>query len=92
MTGRNRCVRPKRAVISAERLDRYLTSQLQKLPGFDAVTVSAGYRLRTPDVDGCNWSGDVVPVHGVRAPPAEEIAARLQPIVRAARARFNISE
>jgi hypothetical protein len=84
--------RSKRAVISADRLDRYLTRRLHKIPGFDKVSVSAGYRLRAPDADGCNWSGDVVPVHGVRAPPSEVIAATLRPIVQDARARYNLSE
>ena len=92
MTGRTRRAQRERRIISAKRLDRYLTAQLQKLPGFAEVTVSAGYRLCEPDADGCNWSGEVVPVHGVRAPPAQEIVARLQPIVRAARARYNMSE
>lgn len=81
-----------RWVVPAEKLDRYLTDELHKLPGFEMVTVFAGYRLRAPDHEGCNWSGEVVPVHGVRAPPAEEIAAALRPIVRSARARFNMDE
>lgn len=82
----------KRVFISATELDQYLTEQLQKVPGFEQISVSAGYRLRTPDADGCNWSGDVVPLHGKRAPPPEVIAETLRPIVRHARARFNISE
>jgi hypothetical protein len=81
-----------RCVVPAEKLDRYLTDELHKLPGFDAVSVYAGYRLRAPDDEGCNWSGEVVPVHGVRAPPAEQIEAALRPIVRTARARFNMGE
>jgi hypothetical protein len=81
-----------RCVVPAARLDRYLTDELHKLPGFDMVTVYAGYRLRAPDDEGCNWSGAVIPVHGVRAPPREEIAAALRPIVRTARARFNMDE
>jgi hypothetical protein len=81
-----------RVSISAETLDDILTEELHRVPGFEAVRVSAGYRLRAPDAEGCNWSGRVVPVHGVRAPPSEAIAAALSPIVRLARARYNISE
>jgi len=83
---------PKRAAISPEKLDCYLTDQLHKVPGFEAVDISAGYRLRAPDDEGCNWSGKVVALHGLRAPLAEDIAAALRPIVRAARAHFNLSE
>jgi len=54
--------------------------------------VSAGYRLRATDENGCNWSGDVVPMYGIRAPLASLIAAVLRPIVRAAQARFNLSD
>ena len=82
----------KRAAISPERLDCYLTEQLHKVPGFEAVDISAGYRLRAPDDEGCNWSGKVVALHGLRAPLAEDIAAALRPIVRGARARFNLTE
>jgi hypothetical protein len=92
MKARNRYRSATRAIISAQRLDQYLTRELHKVPGFHAVSVSAGYRLRAPDAEGCNWSGEVVPVHGVRAPPPEVIAATLRPIVRDARARFNLSE
>jgi hypothetical protein len=82
----------KRVTISAARLDEYLTEQLHESAGFENVRLSAGYRLRTPDVDGCNWSGHVFPVHGTRGPTSEEIADAARPIVKAARARFNISE
>jgi hypothetical protein len=81
-----------RVVISPQQLDHYLTAELHKVPGFAGVTVHAGYRLREPDADGCNWSGHAVPLHGVRAPPADVIEATLRPIVRNARARFNLSE
>jgi hypothetical protein len=81
-----------REEIPASRLDRYLTQQLHRVPGFDAVDVSAAYRLSAPDARGCNWSGNVVLVHGSRAPLPEVVAAALRPIVRAARARFNMSE
>jgi len=83
---------PQRTVVSAEQLDQYLTNELHKIPGFAGITVHAGYRLREPDADGCNWSGHAVPLHGVRAPPPEVIEATLRPIVRHARARFNLSE
>ena len=56
------------------------------------MSVSAGYRLRATDENGCNWSGDVVPMYGIRAPLASLIAAVLRPIVRAAQARFNLSD
>ncbi|HEU4627334.1 MAG TPA: hypothetical protein VFS52_21440 [Steroidobacteraceae bacterium] len=82
----------KRAAISPEKLDRYLTDRLHEVPGFEAVDISAGYRLRVPDDEGCNWSGKVVALHGLRAPLADDIAVALRPIVRAARARFNLSE
>jgi hypothetical protein len=59
---------------------------------FETVRVSAGYRLRAPDASGCNWSGQVVAIHGLRAPAREIIEAALRPIVKAARARFNLSE
>jgi hypothetical protein len=83
---------PRRAAISAAKLDCYLTDQLHKVPGFEAVDIAAGYRLRAPDDEGCNWSGKVVALHGLRAPLADDIAKALRPIVRAARARFNLSE
>jgi hypothetical protein len=92
MTCRTRYSGRWREEISAEHLDEYLTRELQKVPGFEAVSVSAGYRLRSTDDEGCNWSGDVVPVHGVRAPLPEVIAQALQPIVKTAQARFNLSE
>jgi hypothetical protein len=62
------------------------------VPGFETVSVSAGYRLRATDEEGCNWSGDVVPMYGMRAPLATDIAEVLRPIVKAAQARFNLSE
>jgi hypothetical protein len=82
----------KRTTLSPTKLDQYLTGELHKTPGFEAVDLSAGYRLRGPDVDGCNWSGDVIPIRGMRAPAPERIADALRPIIRAARARFNLSE
>lgn len=82
----------RRVAIPADTLDDILTTELHRLPGFEAVDVSAGYRLSAPDEEGCNWSGRVVPVHGVRAPPSDAIAAALTPIVRSARARYNLSE
>jgi hypothetical protein len=84
--------RSTRAVISPGRLDRHLTARLRRSGAFETVRVSAGYRLRVPDASGCNWSGRVVPIHGLRAPAPEIIEAALRPIVQAARARFNISE
>jgi hypothetical protein len=87
-----RRARRERKTIPATKLDRYLTAQLHKRPGFERVDVSAGYRLRAPDAEGCNWSGQVVALHGVRAPAADLIAATLAPIVRSARERFNLSE
>ncbi len=81
-----------RAVVDASQVDRYLTIQLRKMPGFGTVSISVGYRLRAPDEEGCNWSGAVVPVCGRHAPEAGVIAAALPPIVRAARARFNLKE
>jgi hypothetical protein len=38
--------------LSAVALDRYLTDQLHKTAGFDAVHLEAGYRLRAPDAHG----------------------------------------
>ena len=81
-----------REEIPASRLDQYLTRQLHRVPGFDAVDVSAGYRLSVPDAGGCNWSGNVVLLYDRCAPRPELTAAALRPIVRAARARFNMSE
>ncbi len=81
-----------RESVAPARLDRYLTRQLRKMPGFETVSVSAGYRLRAPDEDGCNWSGDVVPMYGAHASHADIVCRRLRPIVRAAKARFNLSE
>jgi hypothetical protein len=82
----------RRVAISAEMLDDILTQALHRVPGFEAVDVSAGYRLSGPDEEGCNWSGRVVALHSVRAPPSEAIAAALSPIVRSARGRYNLSE
>jgi hypothetical protein len=77
---------------SAAALDRYLTEQLHKTAGFEAVRLAAGYRLRAPDALGCNWSGDVTAIHGTRAPLSATLAAALCPLVKDARARFNLSE
>ena len=81
-----------RESVPPARLDRYLTRQLRKTPGFETVSVSAGYRLRAPDEDGCNWSGDVVPMYGAYFSHADIVCNRLRPIVKAAKARFNLSE
>ena len=81
-----------RAEVPASQVDRYLTRRLHKLPGFGAVSISAGYRLRTPDEEGCNWSGAVVPVCGSHAPQTSIIVAALPPLVEAAKARFNLKE
>ena len=81
-----------RALISPHRLDRYVTGELHKLPGFESISVSVGYRLRVADENGCNWSGDLVPRYGRGAPTAATVTAALRPIARAARARFNLSE
>jgi hypothetical protein len=86
------CRSAERIPITPGRLDRYLTRKLHEVPGFEAVSVSAGYRLRATDENGCNWSGDVVPMYGIRAPLASRITAVLRPIVRAAQARFNLSD
>jgi hypothetical protein len=48
--------------------------------------------LNAPDVQGRNWSGDVVLLRGPGAPPTEVIEAALGPIVGWARERFNLSE
>lgn len=82
----------KRTSISAVRLDRHLTARLHQSGAFESVRLSAGYRLRVPDASGCNWSGRVVAMHGLRAPSQEIIEAALRPIVEAARAQFNLSE
>lgn len=83
----------KRTIISAVRLDRHLTERLrQSARAFETVRLAAGYRLRANDASGCNWSGHVVPMHGLRAPSHEIIETALRPIVAAARARFNLSE
>jgi len=81
-----------RAPITADRLDRHVTGELHKLDGFDAVTVSVGYRLRAVDESGCNWTGDLVPRYGAGAPGGDVVAAALRPIARAAQARYNLSE
>jgi hypothetical protein len=81
-----------RVRITPGRLDRYLTRKLHELRGFETVSVSAGYRLRATDENGCNWSGDVVAMYGIRAPLATDIAAALRPIVKAAQSRFNLSD
>jgi hypothetical protein len=82
----------KRTIISAVRLDRHLTTKLRQSGAFETVRLSAGYRLRASDASGCNWSGHVVAIHGLRAPSQEIIEAALRPIVEAARARFNLRE
>jgi hypothetical protein len=81
-----------RITVPAARLDRYLTEYLRRTPGFEAVDLSAGYRLSAPDVHGRNWSGDVVHLRGPGAPASEIIEAALRPIVCRARERFNLSE
>jgi hypothetical protein len=81
-----------RRVVSAPKLDRYLTAELHKRIGFEMIRLAAGYRLRRADAEGCNWSGNVTAIHGLRSPSSERIAAALRPIVGAARARFNLSE
>lgn len=81
-----------RALVTADQLDRYVTGELHKLDGFDAVTVSVGYRLREVDDNGRNWTGDLVPCFGRGAPSVDTVAAALRPIARAARARYNLSE
>jgi hypothetical protein len=92
MKHRHRSRQGCRAEIPAWELDRYLTRQLHKTPGFDSVSLSAGYRLRQTDEDGCNWSGAVVAMCGRATPEASTIAAALPPLVEAARARFNLKE
>ena len=82
----------RRVIISAARVDRYLTARLRQGGAFGTVRLSAGYRLRTPDASGCNWSGRVVAIHGPGGPTPETLAAALRPIIVAARARFNLSE
>jgi hypothetical protein len=76
-----------RAVVAASQVDRYLTKQLRKMPGFGWVTV---FERRTKK--RCNGSGAVVPVGGFHAPEASVIAAALSPFVKAARARFDLKE
>jgi hypothetical protein len=78
--------------VPASQVDRYVTRRLRESNGFGAVNISVGYRLRTPDEEGCNWSGAAVPMCGVHAPAASIIAAKLPPLVKAARARFNLKE
>ena len=96
MTSQMNCYNSSQAAerlpITPGRLDRYLTRKLHEVPGFETVSVSAGYRLSVTDANGCNWSGDAVPMYGIRAPLATLIATALRPIVKAAQARFNLSE
>ena len=92
VAARTRIPNMKRITISAASLDQYLTEQLRRTSGFEDISLAAGYRLRTTDADGCNWSGDVVPLRGIRGPSSEVIAEALRPIVKTARARFNLSE
>jgi len=82
----------KRISVAAVDLDRYLNQRLHRVRGFENIRLSAGYRLSTPDSDGCNWSGDVTCMHGPRAPAREAIDAALRPIVADARARFNLGD
>jgi len=82
----------KRETISAVALDKYLTRELHKTAGFEMVRLSAGFRLRVPDKKGCNWSGNITHIHGIRAPSCEKIDAALAPIVKVARERFNMAE
>ena len=84
--------RNERATVSAGWLDAYLNAHLRRVPGLGGVTIYAGYRLSSPDADGCNWSGTVTPIADARAPSTELIDAALMPIVQNARARFNLSE
>jgi hypothetical protein len=81
-----------REPIAAARLDRYLTGQLQKMAGFEKVAVSVGYRLCAADKDGCNWSGHVVPMYDTHCSVADIVSERLRPFIKAAQARFNLSE
>jgi hypothetical protein len=81
-----------RQPIPAAHIDRYLTRQLHKMPGFEKVAVSVGYRLRAADEDGCNWSGHVVPMYDTHFSHADSVSRRLRPFIKAAQARFNLSE
>lgn len=91
-TLRTRTRRYERSTVSARWLDEYLNGQLHRVPGLNGVTIYAGYRLSSPDADGCNWSGTVAPIADARAPSTDRIDAALTPIVKNARARFNLSE
>jgi hypothetical protein len=89
---RSSLARNRRQFVSASELDAYLTAQLRRTGGFGTVRIAAGYRLQRDDANGCNWSGDVTVIQGMRSPASDVIAAALRPIVGVARARFNLSE
>ncbi len=92
MRSRKRSTPVARESVAAARVDRYLTRQLHKTPGFERVAVSVGYRLQVPDEDGCNWSGHVVPMYETHCSLADMVSERLRPFIKTARARFNLSE
>lgn len=79
-----------RTSVPMDVLAEWLTSELRKFDGCDECEVTAVYRLREPDKEGCNWSMDGPPVRATGVPP-EILRPALADVVARAKERFNVS-
>jgi hypothetical protein len=74
-----------RAEISA-----WLNQELHKHRGCEESRATVQYELREPDVDGCNWSRDLIVNYG--RDDRVLVNQHLRPLFEEARKRFNVRE
>lgn len=78
----------KRQIVSKEKLQAWLTAELQKVEDCNECTVGGIMALQQPDEDGCNWSDSIVVSTG--GVPLHYFKPHLDVIMANARARFNV--
>jgi len=83
--------RPLRKLVTRAELNRILTREARKIEGYEDATLRVQYVYRDPDESGCNWSPDVMFNAGKNGLIADSVSS-IGPIVRDARARYNIQE
>ena len=78
----------KKAIISKEELQTWLTIEIRKFEGCEECSFMGIIPLRQPDEFGCNWSADIVlKMTGV---PPEIYRPAFESVMAEARRKFNI--
>ena len=79
-----------REIITMDELSAWLTRVVEKHEDCEGTTVSIKYKLDELDLDGCNWSEDVVCNLGENA-DKHIVTDLVGNAVREARKKFNLT-